>query len=98
MELLALPDDCLLLILEKRPLQHLVQLKLVSWRFYNIIQHICVSKQRLKIFGSSYEIQQYIQSLKENYIDHIQDFKIRSSEVLIINKSTSTSIYEIPKR
>lgn len=100
MELFTLPDDCLRLILEQCSLQHLIHLKLVSCRFNNLIKQICTSKRQLKIFGSFYEIQQYNQSLIENYIDHLPGIKIdkNCSDVIIIHNSNSASIYKISQR
>lgn len=100
MELLSLPDDCLRLILKECPLQHLFSIQLVSHRFRNLIQHIFTTKRKLKIFGSYYEVHRYAQGIRENYVEHLPDFKIteNSEDVIIVSNPNSETIYKIPQR
>ncbi len=99
MDFLALPDDCLRLILQQLELEHLVPLKAVSQRFQNLIGHILTTKRTLKIFGNYYELQRFFQMMKEHYVDHVPDFNMSDrTDVLIIKNSNSESVYQIAER
>lgn len=101
MEFLSLPDDCLSIILSQCPLQQLFSLRAVSHRFNNLIQHIFATKRILKIFGSYYEMNRFVQSTKERYVpEDLPEFAIRENtdDVIIIGNPESETLYQIPQR
>lgn len=101
MEFLSLPDDCLSIILSQCPLQQLFSLRTVSHRFNNLIQHIFATKRILKIFGSYYEMNRFVQSTKERYVpEDLPEFAIRENtdDVIIIGNPDSETLYQIPQR
>lgn len=100
MQLLSLPDDCLRLILNQCSLQHLFSLQIVSRRFDSLIRHIFTTKRKLKIFCNYYEMHSFAQGMRENYVEHLPDFKITENgdDIIIVHNPSSETIYKIPER
>lgn len=72
-----LPSDCLLVILNKFPLQTQIGLRVVCHRWKSVIESNCERKRSLKLFGSFKNVHSYVEGLISSGTEHEPDLTLK---------------------
>lgn len=82
-----IPNECLTLILKLIPLQELLQLRIVCFRWKENIDSYCGSKKTLKIISSSYRMHLTLRDYaREIYYNKLYDRALNSADDLLIEE------------